>query len=167
MSKRIDIMKKLKSTLAILFIGILVMSACKKNNDDDGNKPQAILIDTNLIVNKPWKLKSVYYEDNNGWQDFGPFIHPCEWDNLLYFESGGNAKVEEGALKCTTADPVFTKGGIWYIDRESKVLSLKNDEDVQNFQISDINDTQMVVFARVKSNPFEVDAKVTFIEDNY
>lgn len=159
-------MKNIKLILILLFVGIVIVSACKKDDDGD-DKPQAILIDTNLVVNKPWKLKSVYYEDNNGWQDFSPFVHPCEWDNLLYFESGGNARVEDGDIKCTTTDPVFTKGGIWYIDRESKIITLENDEGDQTFQISEINDTQMIVFARVKSNPFEVDARVTFIEDNY
>lgn len=158
-------MKELKSTLILLFVGLMVIGACKKHDDDP--KPTAILIDTNLVVNKPWKLKEVYYKDNNGWQDFSQAIHPCEWDNLLYFESGGRARVDDGKIVCDSTDPVFTKGGIWYIDRESKIITLDNGDGTQNFQISDINDTQMIVFARVKSNPFEVDARVTFIEDGY
>lgn len=109
--------------LAVLFSAVLFIGGCKKK-DDPSLK--------DVLSSHSWKVTAhtsdpalVINGTNYGTDVFSQLAiyKTCVKDNLFYFESNGNYRIEEGASKCNDTDPVINESGTWTLTSDEKTLS--------------------------------------------
>ncbi len=95
---------KLATTLATLCCGLLIYSACKKDDDNsngnnnNSNKTQA----EQALETGKWQLtSSVLTTTYMGKDTTINYLEDCEKDNLIQFMGNGSGTVDEGANVCS------------------------------------------------------------------
>jgi hypothetical protein len=104
-------MKFTSRNAAIFLFSVVILSglgACKK--DDPQSKSR-----TELITQSAWKL--VKGESRTGaagtWVDYTSTYSACEKDDNLVLNTSGSYELNEGATKCSPADPQIYETGTW------------------------------------------------------
>ncbi|HAN38534.1 MAG TPA: hypothetical protein DCQ29_06485, partial [Chitinophagaceae bacterium] len=91
----------LRGTAVVVLFALL--NGCKK--DDEKSKTQ-------LLTEKPWFVSKA--EEKAGtanWVDDFPNYAACEKDDATLFKSNGQYENNEGATKCSAADPQIISTG--------------------------------------------------------
>jgi hypothetical protein len=113
-------MKKIVFAIAVL--GILSISACKK----DSKKTETNTTEARLTAGN-WQLTaSLYQQINNGvagkeTDDFND-LKGCEKDDFVLFTAAKNIVTDEGPTKCSAGDYQQTTQGTWsLIENDTKM----------------------------------------------
>ena len=115
--------------LFLLTLGLAALSACKKNNDNAPATPGS----ADLLVAKNWVVTAQTYSVSSAALNGGTplttdifatyYATPCRADNFITFNSNNTLLADEGALKCSAADPQ-TKSGTWSFNSDKTKLTM-------------------------------------------
>ena len=119
---------------SVLFGLLFFTASCKKEPET----VQPNTIGTNSgdgvpsFVGVRWQMVSftldtpVYFDgDGKPDSDLMQFLRPCDLDNTLVFERGGNLSGDNGKLKCADdEDPATQKPSTWTYDKTTKKLRI-------------------------------------------
>ncbi len=95
--------------LALAFT-LLQSSSCKKDDDPVPQKTK-----TELITLGNWKFVKVESRTTptGAWSDAGGLLQACEKDNINVIRTNATYEINEGATKCSAADPQIVESGTW------------------------------------------------------
>ena len=141
-------MKKNKlSLLALLFVGLVVFTSCK--DDDDDPKPNSELIVGTWQVTAD-VITPAYDFGNGPVSDFYSITDACEKDDLLRINTGGTVVLDEGATKCDPDDAQTTTGTYTFNSSTNQLTYSYGPLSVTG-TVSSVNNQNMVlVFTQVE-----------------
>ena len=109
-------MKKFLTTGAIVIS--LVYSSCNKSSDPVLTRGQL------LASPKGWITTAITINPEIfGSADFFASYTACNKDDILFFTSEGNYRREEGATKCSPADPTIWDQGTWKLNSDKTTIT--------------------------------------------
>lgn len=111
-------MKRLTFALVALAALTLMVSSCKKDNDNPTPSTPAPQTKTQILTSHSWVVKSLMV----GSVDYYNFIEDCEKDNFFTFKANGTSVEDEGATKCNPSDKQTIDGTWTFIDNETKII---------------------------------------------
>ena len=102
---------KIFSTFLML---VALMTGCKK---------EEVLSKTELLCQKSWMLTASRSQTNGGaWRSEFATARACEKDNTFTFTTSGSYIWDEGATKCSSADPQIIDTATWkFTTNETKI----------------------------------------------
>src|SRR5262252_836322 len=114
-------MKRTMTTIFILLSAGVLISSCKKSNNNPTKSK------TQLLTQGAWYLTKYEQKTNNGnWIDNYITIPNCGRDNFTTFQTNGTQIVDEGATKCSAGDPQ-TNSATWaFTDNETRIAITTN-----------------------------------------
>ena len=117
-------MNKFFFTLCALLATTLSLSSCETNKDKEEAKPAT---KTEMLTDKEWVLSGLTTNPArtmNGKQvtDLFPYVKDCTLDDVLSFAKPNVYHFEEGAIKCSTADPQSLTG-TWAFQEDETILA--------------------------------------------
>jgi hypothetical protein len=122
--------------LAILFVTIISVISCKKDNETAPVvKPKA-----ELLTQAAWKIVKDEEKTGNGaWIDITGSYLACEKDNQIIFRTNATYEENEGATKCSPTASQIMSAGTWkFINNETQISSLTNGLSVSNTFIENV-----------------------------
>lgn len=127
---------KTNLTLAILFVTIMSIISCKKDNE----VAPVVKPKSELLTQAAWKvIKDEEKTGNGNWIDNTNAYLPCEKDDLTIYRTNGTYENNEGATKCSTSAPQIQSAGTWkFINNETQISSLGNGFSIINTFIENI-----------------------------
>jgi hypothetical protein len=142
----------LRGTAVVVLFALL--NGCKK--DDEKSKTQ-------LLTEKPWFVSKA--EEKAGtanWVDDFPNYAACEKDDATLFKSNGQYENNEGATKCSAADPQIISTGTWNFASNETVLNITESGSTLPFTIEQLNENNLVVSYVVGSGAAQFGIRYTF-----
>lgn len=121
-------------TIAVLFLFSLIVSSCKKKNDQKSK--------TTLLTQKEWLISkfeeklntSAYVDDFPNWTD-------CDKDDKYVFNTNNIVEVNEGATKCNTSDPQIISTSAWAFTVNETKITMNGD----TYTIDQLDETTLVI----------------------
>ena len=118
-----------------LFVGLLLSAtSCKKDPDaiQPGNPGGFVA----TFEGVRWQIANIILDpaidiDGDGKPESDVtnlLFRPCDLDNTLVFERGGNFSSDNGKLSCDDDEPAPTKPGTWTYDSATKKLRIVDGE---------------------------------------
>ncbi len=130
----------------ILLVMSVVLSACKKDDEDDSPDNKT---NTEHLTSGYWKITAMTIDP--GVNIFGTTVTDiysqfpaCTKDDLIKFNADGTITDDEGATKCDVNDPQTTNDGTWVMSQDNKSFTVSYpDEDPFTMTIIEISDSVM------------------------
>jgi hypothetical protein len=120
-------MKKIIKSIGFIFlVMLLVVSACKKDEETEA-QPQKTT--TDYLTAGYWKTTAMTIDPGINFggtviTDFYAQMLPCSKDDLTRFNANGTITDDEGATKCDVNDPQTTNDGTWVLSADNKSITL-------------------------------------------
>ncbi len=151
-------MKKISGLiLPFLFLTLLIVTSCQKEDDTPLPKTKTV-----LISQASWKFSNAMV----GTSDVSAFLQACQKDNILTFAaSGGTGNVDEGPTKCNGGDPQ-TNPFTWNFQSNETELFISATlftGGSSTFTLVSLTETQLIVSQVITVGGTPQTAIVTFI----
>lgn len=142
--------KTIQSSKMLLLLALsltVVLSACKKDKEDDPKTK------TDLLTASNWKMTAstvspemeVYDDEGNiigmSGDEFAQ-MEPCFKDDLTRFNTNFTVTFDEGATKCDDSDPQSVTG-TWAFKSNETMLSVTEDGYTQDVSILELTSTTL------------------------
>ena len=152
--------------LLVLFFGLILMVACKKDE---------VVIDKNTLAyltgstSKKWKVTEGLVKLGESSINLVANLDQCVTDNILVLNNNKTYEINEGASKCDPSkDPDLIIKANWTLVEEPKAITI--DKFIflgyvlenSKFLISSINDNQFIGQTDVMLNGKTYQANITF-----
>ena len=117
---------------------VLTVTSCKKDKKDEPT-PVAATVETKtqLLTGKNWKLTAATSDPAFDWDGSGTMVTniyaqmaSCEKDDLLFFNTNGTLKFDEGATKCDPTDPQSTSDDTWSFNSTETIITVSSGDDM-------------------------------------
>lgn len=133
---------------------------------------------SDVLMEHQWTLVELKQTKNDTTSNMTLFLMPCEKDNYIEYENGGNYHIFEGKEKCKSSDDNIKGEGTWeFVDQdgiildsylggrevEKKVLDLDNERLVVAFESEGDYLTTLTYYSEIA---LQDEALVTEIDDN-
>jgi hypothetical protein len=129
-----------KKIILFAFAAIALLSSCKKDDATPDN--------TALITTGKWKMTA---ETTAGINTYATNL-ACEKDNTFAFATDGKVTFDEGATKCSAADPQSTTGTWAFSGTEKKKIIITDSGIAITCDISELTATSL---KWTYTNPFD------------
>jgi hypothetical protein len=127
---------KTNLSLAMLFVSIMSVISCKKDNE----VPPVVKPKAELLTQAAWKLVKDEGKTGNGnWVDYTGSLSTCEKDDQTIYRTNATYEANQGVIKCSPNAPQIISAGTWkFINNESQISSLVNGLSISNTSIENI-----------------------------
>jgi hypothetical protein len=127
---------KLKSAMLVFFSALLLLPACKK--EDNRTRPELLASASCWALTK----REVYNAGTTQWVDNQ--LQNCEKDDCYTYTSDGNYTKNEGATKCITSGPQVVSG-TWALSTDEQMLTRIENNASFTFSVVELTAERMVL----------------------